>query len=361
MKKILHVVGFLGNGGDTTAILNVLNAQENGNEQFMFDFITHDGCDLELVEKLRKKGSNIFILEGDVRKIGVLKYYRLILSILKNNKYDIIHFHTSFQSCVGLYAAKKCNVNTRICHSHTSDVQRKCSKLKKIIYLPICKLLINRYSTKLVACSKVAADNLFFQNADVDMLYNGLDIQKYKTIDKNEVDHIRKKYGISDSKIVVGQVGRFNDMKNFEYTIDLAKKLDSDKYLFILIGSGPLFNNLEKKVIDESINNVVFTGKVKNVNDYMSLFDCHLLPSKYGEGLPVVLIEQQIVNDKCICIANDNVSKEANLGNVSYISINDDAKWISTIKECKNKKTKSICYDNFDIKNTAIKWLSIYN
>ena len=85
-----------------------------------------------------------------------------------------------------------------------------------------------------------------------------------------------------------------------------------------------------------------------------------MLPSKYGEGLPVVLIEQQIVNDKCICIANDNVSKEANLGNVSYISINDDAKWISTIKECKNKKTKSICYDNFDIKNTAIKWLSIY-
>ena len=92
----------------------------------------------------------------------------------------------------------------------------------------------------------------------------------------------------------------------------------------------------------------------------MSIFNFLLLPSKYGEGLPVVLIEQQIVNHNCVCIANSNISKESNLGNVEFVDINEIKGWIEIINKREIDKPKKIDFSQFDINVSAEKWISIY-
>ena len=62
----------------------------------------------------------------------------------------------------------------------------------------------------------------------------------------------------------------------------------------------------------------------------MKMFDVLLLPSKYGEGLPMVLIEEQITNSNCLCLTSNIVTEESNLGNVKFLELNLE-KWINAI------------------------------
>ena len=357
MKRVVHVVGFLGCGGDTTAIENVYNYIKKNKLDIQFDFITHRGCNTEYVKKVRDNGSKVFILDGDVRKIGVFKYYLAIKKILRKERYDVIHFHTSFQSCIGLIAAKNCRINKRVCHSHTTAVQRKTSYFKEKVYLPICRILIRLNATSLVGCSKIANSFLYGKNSNSTVVYNGLDIKALKKVNTEKINIIKNKINSKEYDSIIGQVGRLDEMKNPFFTIELAEKMNNK--LFVFLGDGVLREQIVKHINTKKIKNVLILGRVEDVNNYMSIFDYLLLPSKYGEGLPVTLIEEQIINNNCICVANDNVSEESNLGNVLFISINDKANWIKTLEEKKETK-KRIDYSEFDIENTAKKWLNIY-
>ena len=358
MKKILHVIGYLGVGGDTTAVSNVQKYILKNNLDFQFDYVTHEECNLEYVEKMRKLGSKVYILPGDVRKMGPFRYMKLLSNILKKDKYDAIHFHTSFQSAFGLIIAKKYKIRNRICHSHTTRVQRNLKKIFRIV-LPLCRRIIKKNSTKLVACSKEAGDYLFGKKSNYQVIHNGLNLNSLIASDV-EVSNIKKRLGLKKDDIIIGQVGRISDMKNPLFTLELASKINNDKYKFIFLGDGSMMKDCMEFAEKKKLNNVFFLGRVSNVYDYMSIFDFLLLPSKYGEGLPVVLIEQQLINSKCLCICNSNVSKESNLGRVKYLSIDNIDKWIEEINNYE-KCIEIIDKKSFDINNTATEWLSIYD
>ena len=107
MYNVLHVIGHIGRGGDTTVVLDVMKNMDHS--KVHFDFITHRGAKEETVQKLRDVGSKVYIMEGDVRELGMAKYYKSILEILKHTevKYDAIHVHTGMQSGVALAVANK--------------------------------------------------------------------------------------------------------------------------------------------------------------------------------------------------------------------------------------------------------------
>lgn len=359
MIKVLHVIGHLGKGGDTTAVLNVMKYIEKNKRNIHFDFLTHDGYDESFVNNVKKSGHNVFILKNDARNMNPIKYYFSLKNILKENRYNCIHFHTSFQSCIGLLASRSVGIPIRICHSHTSSVQRKCNFLAKNILLPLCRKIINKTATKKIACSEEAAVNLFGVGSTYSIIYNGIDIKSLRTINIDSVQEIKEKINYNEHKIVIGQVGRFSDMKNQLFTLELAKELKTNtNILFVFLGDGELIDKC--KVIANGLSNVYFMGKVNNVNDYMYLFDYLVIPSKYGEGLPTVAVEQQIVNPKCICIANINITQEANLGNVRYVDIKEKSKWIEILSDKHQFLVNEVNYSNFDINNTAKNWINFY-
>ena len=45
-----------------------------------------------------------------------------------------------------------------------------------------------------------------------------------------ELVNLKKQIGLTNEKIVIGQVGRFSEMKNQEFTLKLAQKLDHILY-----------------------------------------------------------------------------------------------------------------------------------
>ena len=102
-------------------------------------------------------------------------------------------------------------------------------------------------------------------------------------------------------------------------------------FCLLLIGEGELRQTVSQKVQQKGLQqSVYFTGKIPDVEKYLSAIDRILMPS-FHEGLPLTLVEQQA--NGLMCLVSDSVSKEANItGNITYLPLEID-KWEEIIKD----------------------------
>ena len=56
--KVLQIIGKLGKGGDTSAVITIVEELKKRLPNVKFDFLTHTGCDLRLVQQLKNNGYN---------------------------------------------------------------------------------------------------------------------------------------------------------------------------------------------------------------------------------------------------------------------------------------------------------------
>ena len=81
-------------------------------------------------------------------------------------------------------------------------------------------------------------------------------------------------------------VGRFSPEKNFEFLIKSFSKINDNKFGLIILGEGPLFNNLSKY----NNNKIILAGFVHNVYDYLFASE-YYVSSSITEGLPMSVLE----------------------------------------------------------------------
>jgi len=92
-------------------------------------------------------------------------------------------------------------------------------------------------------------------------------------------------------KWLVGNVAALdNQQKGQEYTIDVARQLRQShpEIQFLLVGGGDDEAMLRELATD--LPNLVFTGFVENVGDYLAAFDLFILPSN-KEGIGAILLD----------------------------------------------------------------------
>ena len=74
---------------------------------------------------------------------------------------------------------------------------------------------------------------------------------------------------------------------------------------------------------------IILYGETDNPTAFYSAMDIFIFPSRY-EGLPVVLLEAQISG--LPCVVSDKVTREVDLGDINWQSIDDDPKqWANAI------------------------------
>lgn len=363
------MIGRLGMGGDTVAVLNTISVlkEKKKIQDFEIDFLTHDiGYNKKKVEDLQNFGYKVIILSGDVRKEGPLKYFMDIKkAIKKNGPYDIIHTHTSLQSGVALFAAMISGVPKRVCHSHTNSVQRHANLLVKLIMTPMFKWLIKTASTDKVACGMMAG-RFLYGNSKFKVINNGINIEKFLDVTKQQTAEFRKYLGVNEETFIVGHVGRFSEMKNQRFIMNIAEKLKHHvEILFVLVGDGENLNEISNYAIEKNLN-VMCIGRRNDIPILMRTFDLLLLPSLEGEGFPITLVESQAA--MCPCIVSDKVTKEADLGLklLRYESLDNIEKWISLITKKKKRREwdknsiERIRENALDDDNAAETWLKLY-
>ena len=254
----------------------------------------------DVIPKIENSGCRVVSIP--YRKRNIVKYFFELYKYISKEKIDIVHVHgSSAIMSVELIAARLAGCKIRIAHSHNTTCEHQ--KIDKAL-----RSVFNWAYTEAFACGSEAGQWMF-GNRDFTIIPNGRDIKKYEYNAKNRINY-RNKLKISKDALVIGHVGRFNAQKNHEYLIRVFEefyKSNKNAYL-VLVGTGEKIDII-KNVVKKSIikNNVIFTGAIDNVADYLSAFDIMLLPSLY-EGLPMVVIEGQIAG--LPCIVSDTVTKE---------------------------------------------------
>lgn len=300
---------------------------------FQFDFATRSKT-LDFADELIQDGCKIHYLscssEEDERQF--IKEINRIL----DESYDVVHLHTSYwKGFLVEKLALERNCPNIIVHSHSTmidleDEQERTQSIAKHNYYR--KALPINYATNFCACSKLAAEWLFGDQIPkhrIKVLRNAIDVEKYSFNSYTRKEY-REKLGLTDN-FVMGHIGRFTYQKNHKMLLEIFrevyKRLPIAKLL--LIGGGPLEEDIRQAVIDYGIEDaVIFLGKRSDVPQLLQAMDVFLLPS-FFEGLPIVLVEGQAAGLKCF--VSDRVSLEAKItSNISYLqsSISD---WVVEI------------------------------
>ena len=129
----------------------------------------------------------------------------------------------------------------------------------------------------------------------IELLYNGVDLERFKPL-TGVKDAVREKLGISKNAVVVITVRRLVYKNGVDTLIDSAKIAikKNPRLVFLAVGEGPDFAEVKARIEQLGIgSNFRLMGFVsdEDLPLYYNAADFFVLPSKSGEGLPLVALE----------------------------------------------------------------------
>lgn len=166
-------------------------------------------------------------------------------------------------------------------------------------------LIVGKRNAEYLRHYGVPESKLFFAPHFIDNQWFADQAQKQTAI----TSRLLQQWGVNESTLVIGFVGKFIDKKRPIDVLKAAQQLPPDlSWKLIYVGSGPLENSLRQQA-KASLSNVIFTG-FKNQSElpaYYAAVDVLVLPSDGGETWGLVVNEAMacgtpaIVSNSCGC------------------------------------------------------------
>ena len=225
--------------------------------------------------------------------INIFRLFYLLFSMkktLKEHKIDIIYSNGTLAKVFGALLGSYYKI----------DVIWHVRNIQQNFFL---KFLINYFSSftsvKKIICVSKSTQNQFKSKDKTIVINNGIDTEEYNSTTVSSI--LREKFNITRDKLIIGTAGRVVPRKNFEHFITVANEISNDykkDCVFVLVGDTPYYFNqsymkkLKKMVAELGLSDkFVFTGYTDKVESYISDFDLFIIPSKYEDPFPRVVIE----------------------------------------------------------------------
>jgi len=296
--RILHAITRLDKGGSSTNTL--LSAEGLAKKGYEVDLLYGKTADPDtcLLEKARDAGVDFIEERSLVRNIhpfmDMVALVR-IARIIRKRRYDVVHAHSSKAGLIARVAAKLGGV-------------------KKIVYTPHGHVFYGYFSGVMTGCvifaEKMAAGitdrivGLTVSECEEWLRFgvgksrqylaipSGID---FSVLDKGSLSghDWRKKLAVPDNAVLVGSIGRFIEIKGYEYFIKAASGIIKQKrnVYFILVGDGPLKEKYEGMIKDNALEKHFFIIPwQENTGAILKEFDIFVL-SSLNEGMGRALIE----------------------------------------------------------------------
>ena len=288
------------------------------------------------LNRVKEKNCEVFTMPRPKKK-GFIAFERYINRVINQGSYDAVHCHiTGWEGLFFSVACKRHGVKNYIIHSHYSLTS---SALDRTTLVHKINQYINyKTSNAYMTCSDLAADYVFgeryLKNRKAILIPNGIKSELYNyKITEEDILNYRKEFQLENNQRIIGHVGRFNSIKNHEFIIELAEKIKSDDYVFLLVGSGERLAFIQKMISDKNLEKRVrIIGRRNDIEKLMQFFDIVLLPS-FREGLPTVAVECQAAGTPIVI--TDTITKQCDmhLGLVKFLSLDNVNGWIEEIKK----------------------------
>jgi len=252
-----------------------------------------DGINVECYESL-----NTGFRLGIPYSIPTVTSLETFLKAVKSSKIVHAHGHPYLTSLIAAKLAKRYSkpfVLTQ--HNTFIEYDSIFDNIERLNDLAVGKETLKE-ADKIIAVSNATKNYVLSLGAKpekVKVLRNGVDLVRFRPL-AGKREEMRRKLGISQNSIVVLTVRRLvykNGIDTLIESANIAVK-KNPKIVFLVVGKGPDLNNVQIKINQLGIeNNFKFTGFVKDEDlpFYYNAADFFALPSKSGEGLPLVALE----------------------------------------------------------------------
>lgn len=332
MKKILHIVEAFG-GGIFTMLNDLSNSVCNEYEVVIAYSVRKETP--PNFEKLFDKKIKFIEVKNFTRNINFIKDIKTLKElkkIIKEEKPDIIHLHSSKAGVLGRFIVSGKKYKMLYNPHGFSFLKQDDSKFKRICYRTIEKMMtIINPKCVIVGCSQGEYEEAKKLSKNSICINNGINIkeleEKTKKLQKHETDF---------KNLKICTIGRIGYQKNPKLFNEIAESLPNNKFTWI--GDGELKNELTSP-------NIKITGwkNKEEVLEELNKNDIFILTSLW-EGLPIALLEAGYM--KKFCIVTDVI------GNRDVIKDNENGYIFSTINNFKYK-IKNISKRKFEyiIKN----------
>ena len=295
--------------------------------------------------------------------------FKTLIRIIRDGKYDVVHINADhgWEAAKSMYCVRRAGKAKIVVHGHTSNVVFDKGNILKKIWLIICRMYVNKFSYRKLACSSIAATCMYGKfGKEISIIRNGIDISKYRY--NPEVRNIvRKEAMLEESQLLVGFVGRLAEVKNIFFAIDVFNHLHKNipESAMWIVGDGELRKKLESYVCENDLQkSISFMGARNDVERLLQAMDVLLLPS-YWEGLSLISVESQTAG--LIEFASTGIPKEAAItDSLHRLDLNlGSERWANEIRKnipyCRNVNAyKKVQLAGYDSKQAAQELLKIY-
>ena len=278
-SKVIHIIADLGNGGAERQLVELLKC----NPSHKLLVFRNTG-----IYKKELNDYKVNYIELNIENsLSIIFNLLKIRKVIMSSDVSIIH-SWMYNACLIMSIIK---FTMRIPHfiiwgirCSNMDLKHYPFSLKLIIQL--CKafsfktnsIIYNSYSG-LIYHRKIGFSPILNK-----VIYNGIDYKKF-LFSKYYRYKLRKTLGIKKDKLVIVCAARVDPMKNHFNLLKAFEKIrrKNKKAILLLIGKGT-----EKLETQEGVIQLGMKIKIEN---YYSVGDMIILPSKFGEGFPNALAE----------------------------------------------------------------------
>ena len=302
--KIAVIITKLELGGAQKVAISICEKLDKSN----FEPFLICGCGGILDEETKNK-IKVFFVKDLVREINPLKDLKALFAIykiLKREKPDIVHTHSSKAGIIGRFAAKLCGIKNIIHTIHGFSFNDTQNYLKKnlFIFLERIGAKISKYLIP-VSTENITKglNNNIGKREQYKYIRLGVDIDNFKEFKSKP--SLKEELKINEQDILVTTIGPFKPQKNLPDFIKIARDISKHhkNFKFVIVGDGTLRTEFEKAIKEYDIsNNIFLIGWRRDIANILHSSDFFVMTSLW-EGLPISTIEAMccglspIVND----------------------------------------------------------------
>jgi glycosyltransferase involved in cell wall biosynthesis len=308
--KVLHVITKLEFGGAQQNTLYTVSHLDSGRFEPVLAAGRGGLLDSRTAEAPYR---TVFIddLVRPVRPISDLRALFQLASLMRAEKPDVVHTHSSKAGILGRLAAFLARVPVVIHTFHGFGFNDRQPKLVRWAYI-----------AAEWACARISDSLIFVSNANMEQARRlGLGAPKRHRLIRSGVSladfpppgvdrgRVKAAAGIGMHKPLVLSIGNLKPQKNPEDFVTLAKRVlgSRSEARFLFVGDGELRPRCEALIFKENIHGkVLFPGWRSDAAELLAAADVFVLTSLW-EGLPRSLVEAMKSGVPAVCYDTDGV------------------------------------------------------
>jgi glycosyltransferase involved in cell wall biosynthesis len=225
--------------------------------------------------------------------------FKTFLKAVNANDLIHVHGHPYLSSLIAAKIAKRYS-KPLVLTQHNTFIEYESSFWDHVEWLNDCAVgkQVLKDADKIIAVSNATKNYVLSLGADPEktkVLHNGVDLNRFKPLTEIK-DEMRKNLRIPKDASVVITVRRLVYKNGIDTLIESAKiaAKKNPRIIFLVVGKGPDLLQIQEKTKQLGIEkNFKLTGFISDekLPLYYNTADFFVLPSKSGEGLPLVALE----------------------------------------------------------------------